>query len=180
MKTIITSILLITTLSVTSQTLTLVPESSTIEWIGYGEAGGFMQQGSIDPQQGEITMSSDSISEGFLVIDMTSIHHNDENLEKHLLKKDFFWSSKYPSAQLVVESIENGKATGLLTIRGITEYIDFPVDIEMKGGKVVIKGSLTIDRTKFGIKYNSNSYFQDLGSYAIKNDFDLNFELLFD
>ncbi len=38
---------------------------------------------------------------------------------------------------------------------------------------------MKLDRTKFDIKYNSSSYFQDLGNYAIKNDFDLEYELFF-
>jgi len=42
------------------------------------------------------------------------------------------------------------------------------------------KGKMTIDRTLYNIKYNSSSYFQDLGNYAIKNEFELKFELIFE
>ncbi len=38
---------------------------------------------------------------------------------------------------------------------------------------------LTIDRTKYDIRYRSDSFFDNLGDIAINNDFDLNIKLKF-
>ena len=65
--------------------------------------------------------------------------------------------------------------SGDLTIKGITNkvlihsYIDFDKNTSI--------GELIIDRTKWGIKYGSSSFFDDLGDRAIYNDFILNFHL---
>ena len=64
---------------------------------------------------------------------------------------------------------------GALTIKGITKeilihsYIDFD--------KNTSKGELILDRTMWGIKYGSSSFFDDLGDRAIYDDFILNFDL---
>ena len=79
-----------------------------------------------------------------------------------------------------MSSFEDGVVKGKITIRGITKDITCPVKLEKSESKIVASGKLVVDRTKFDIKYNSSSYFQDLGSYAIKNDFLLTFELTFD
>ncbi|WP_190927337.1 hypothetical protein [Hymenobacter armeniacus] len=39
-------------------------------------------------------------------------------------------------------------------------------------------GTATLDRTQFGVKYKSHSFFQNLGSYAIRNDFQVTFDRL--
>ena len=70
--------------------------------------------------------------------------------------------------------------TADLTIRGITKTVSFDVENKEDQGVFTAVGMISIDRTKFDIKYNSSSFFQDLGNYAIKNEFDLRFELVFE
>jgi hypothetical protein len=41
------------------------------------------------------------------------------------------------------------------------------------------KATVVIDRTKYGIKYGSGDFFDDLGDRAILNDFDLDVVLKF-
>jgi len=101
-------------------------------------------------------------------------------LDRIWAKKDFFWTKKYSTAHLDIISIVSDTVTAELTIKEITHPIHFPIDYQHRGSTIVTSGSMTIDRTLYGIKYNSNSYFQDLGNYAIKNEFDLNFEIFFE
>lgn len=180
MKTLITILALFGFLATSAQQYKLNPKKSKVEWIGYGEIGDFKQQGTIDVKEGSITLEDKTIKSAKLVIDMKSISHPDKSLSKHLAKKDFFWSKKYPTAQLDIVAIENDTVTADLTIRGITKPINFPMQLEQEGTSIIAKGTMTIDRTIYDIKYNSSSYFQDLGNYAIKNEFDLNFEVVFD
>ena len=46
------------------------------------------------------------------------------------------------------------------------------------GGDLRLTGTATLDRTEFGINYNSTAHFQNLGSYAIRNDFQVAFDVL--
>ena len=64
-------------------------------------------------------------------------------------------------------------------IRGKKQIISVPVKFQKQAENLIVAGTIVLDRTKFDIKYNSSSYFQDLGNYAIKNDFDLDYEFLF-
>jgi len=180
MKILITIVALFHFLAVTGQSFQLNPKNSKLTWIGYAEVGGFKQEGTINVKAGSLTFENEKIKSAKVVIDMNTINHADKNLSKHLCKKDFFWSKKYPIAELILLSIEESKVTANLTIKGITHAITFPIQLEKNGAQIMIKGELTIDRTIYGIKYNSSSYFQDLGNYAIKNEFDLSFELVFE
>lgn len=179
MKTFITIIALLHFLTASSQQLTLNPKKSKVEWTGYGEVGDFKQEGTIKAKEGSLTLENGQVKSASVVIDMKTIKHQDKSLSKHLLKKDFFWSRKYPTARLDITSIQNDTIIGALTIKAVTHPIEFPIVLEERGASIRIKGSMTIDRTLYGIKYNSSSYFQDLGSYAIKNEFDLRFEVVF-
>jgi hypothetical protein len=180
MKTFITIIALIQFLTASGQQFILNPEKSKVEWTGYGEIGDFKQEGAINVKEGSLSLVDGIIISAKVIIDMNTIRHQDKNLSKHLSNKDFFWSKKYPTAQLDITSIENNNAIAELTIKNITHSINFPIQFDRRGETIIIKGNMTIDRTLYGIKYNSSSYFQDLGNYAIKNKFDLSFEVIFD
>ena len=49
--------------------------------------------------------------------------------------------------------------TGQLTLRAITQEIQFPAIIVRNGEDIVATASVTIDRTKWGITYQSGSVF---------------------
>ncbi len=160
-----------------SQTFKLSTSNSKAKWTGYSEVGGYEQSGSINLNSGELTIDNDKITSARLSFDTKSISHTDKKLEKHLKAKDFFYVKKYPESIFILKKLKDGKAFGELTMRGKTNPITIPIKIENE--KIRIIGNVVIDRTKFEIKYNSSSYFQDLGSYAIKNEFDLSFDVSF-
>jgi len=62
-----------------------------------------------------------------------------------------------------------------LTIKGKTESISFDANVE----KNMATAEITIDRTKFDVKYGSGSFFDDLGDNMIYDDFVLNVNLAF-
>jgi polyisoprenoid-binding protein YceI len=81
-------------------------------------------------------------------------------------------------AVFVLREVVDGQATGELTLKGITKPVRFPLTITTQPEGLRIKGTATIDRTQFGVNYNSSSFFQNLGSYAIRNEFTLAFDVL--
>ncbi|MEN1785238.1 MAG: YceI family protein, partial [Bacteroidota bacterium] len=85
--------------------------------------------------------------------------------------------AKYPRARVNIKNITNGIMKGTLTIKGITKPITVPYKRVNSDKGIVLKGMVTIDRTLYGINYNSDSFFKNLGANAIKNTFDVNFKI---
>ncbi len=158
---------------------TLRPAKQVISWTGYGEIGSYSLTGVLNLKSGSFEYDGKVLSKGVFVFDMNSINHENKTLVKHLKEEDFFYVKKYPVAEFQLSTVKNGKASGFVIIRNIKKPIEFQVSIVENAAKqLIIKGSLSIDRTQFEINYNSNSFFQNLGSNAIKNEFELKFELV--
>lgn len=99
-------------------------------------------------------------------IDVKSINTNDENRDGHLQSADFFDAAKYPKITFKSKSMTEAgknqyKLTGDLTMHGVTKTVTFDVKY---GGTVTdpygnvkagFKITGVIDRTDFGLKYNS-------------------------
>ena len=56
--------------------------------------------------------------------------------------------------------------------------ISFPAKVGVKGGVAAASGTVTIDRTKFGLKYGSKNFFSSIGDKAINDDFTLSFNVI--
>jgi polyisoprenoid-binding protein YceI len=68
--------------------------------------------------------------------------------------------------------------TGKLTIKGITNKISFPATVNINNGGLTANGTAKIDRAQYDIKYNSGSFFKDLGDKMIYDDFEIEFDLV--
>lgn len=160
---------------------------SSIEWVGKKVTG--EHSGTIKISEGTINVEGDKIASGDITIDMNSIAVTDikdaetnQKLKGHLMSDDFFGVNNFPTANLKInktEKIEGNKykVHADLTIKGKTEKVEFPAVIMMEDNKVVAIGDLTIDRTKFGIKYGSGQFFEDLGDRMIYDDFTISFKV---
>jgi len=165
--------------SIYAQTYQLDKKQSLFSWTGYAEVGGFSQEGSIHAKNGVVFLDSDTIQSATIVMDMSTIKSTTNGVDKHLKNKDFFFVKKHPEASLQLISFKDEIVQANLTIRGVTKMIEFPITICIEEDTVKAKGELTIDRTLYEIKYNSSSFFKSLGDQAIKNEFDLSFNLVF-
>lgn len=159
-------------------------EKSQIEWIGKKIGG--QHEGTIQLKSGYFDLTDDKIVSGNFVVDMTTITCTDftdegynQKLIGHLKSDDFFGVEQYPTATFVVTTstrFSNGKATvsGNITIKGKTENISFVV--ERKGKEY--SSRIDIDRSKFDVRYGSNSFFDNLGNKAIDDIFILDITLV--
>ena len=166
-----------------AQKVTVNTEKSSIEWLGKKIGG--QHVGTIQLKSGYIELKDDKIVAGNFVIDMASIKNTDledegynQKLVGHLKSDDFFGVEKYPTAKFVVtksSKFSNGKATvtGDITIKGKTESITF----EVTKGNNEYSSKIDIDRSKFDVRYGSNSFFDNLGDKAINDIFTLNVKL---
>ncbi len=116
------------------------------------------------------------------VTDITDADGN-AKLVGHLKGDDFFAVAKHPTAQFVITSATpttpgNYNVTGKLTIKGITNEVTFPTQVKADPGKLTATANITVDRTKYDIKFRSTNFFENLGDKAIYNDFTLNVTLV--
>ena len=74
----------------------------------------------------------------------------------------------------LTKKIDTYNLTADLTIKGITKSITFPATFKKVGNVFEGNAKITLDRTKWDIKYGSSSFFEGLGDKAIKNEIELN------
>ena len=176
--------LFVSSFAISAQNVAVNTEKSTIAW--HGEKIGGEHDGTIDLKSGELTIENEAITSGNFVVDMTSIKNRDiedagykAKLEGHLKSDDFFGVEKFPTSKLVItkaSKFENGtaKVQADLTIKGKTEEVTF--DMVQAGDNYTAE--LKIDRSKFDVRYGSNSFFDNLGDKAIDDIFTLTVTLV--
>jgi len=135
---------------------------STVKWLGKKVTGEHF--GSIAVKEGSLEVANGKVSGGKVVIDMASLTVEDikdagtnGKLVGHLKSDDFFGVATFPTAELVVTKVENNGSnhtfSGNLTIKGITNPATFTATSSKDGKSTVYKGTLTIDRTKYNVRY---------------------------
>lgn len=165
-------------------TYTVDTKATTATWLGKKVTG--QHTGTINLSKGSIISDGKAITGGSFDIDMNSITCTDltdpqwnGKLIGHLKSDDFFSVEKNPTAKFEISKVtlkegNNYDITGKLTIKGITNEITFPAMIKMDAKTLVTVAKITVNRTKFDIKYGSASFFESIGDKAISDDFELN------
>jgi polyisoprenoid-binding protein YceI len=159
-------------------------DKSSVTWKGYKVTGS--HEGEISIKSGYLSFDEGKLTGGEFTIDMTTIVNTDlegeykGKLEGHLKSDDFLGVEEFPTAKLVFNKVKNtGKnvyeVSGDLTIKDQTQAVTF--NISIKGNNAT--ADLKIDRTKFGVKYRSTSFYEDLKDKAIYDEFDLSSNLEF-
>jgi polyisoprenoid-binding protein YceI len=160
-------------------------EKSKINWVGKKVTG--QHSGTINFADGTLVFKKNALKGGSFTVDMTSIAVTDleagkgkEKLEGHLKADDFFGTAKFATAKLTFKTIAKNKdntynVTANMTIKDITAPVSFVLSV--KGNTAAT--SLKIDRTKYGIKFKSKNFFENLGDNVIDDEFDLTVNLQF-
>ena len=165
----------------------VVQDLSSFTWEGK-EASGNTHTGNIDLYKGSLKVMNSSFSSAFIGINMNSINCTDlegsakERLEGHLKSEDFFATDSHQIATLNVNAIKTAnnvsKASGILTIKGISQPITFPTTVFLDGDNIVIDGTLRFDRSNFDVRFRSDKWYSDLGDKLIYNDIDLTYHIV--
>jgi polyisoprenoid-binding protein YceI len=173
---------------VKSKNYSVDTKTSTATWLAKKVTG--QHTGTINVSKGELIADRNTIAGGTLEFDMNSITCTDltnkeynDKLINHLKSDDFFSAEKNPSAKFEVTKVtqksgNDYQVTGKLTIKGITNEITFPALIKMDQKVIVTIAKITVDRTKFDIKYKSASFVEGLGDKAINDEFELNVNIV--
>lgn len=182
-KTIAIALLLLITLTMKAQNKKIDATKSSINWVGKKVTG--QHTGTINIKEGTLVFIKNKLKGGNINVDMSSIKVTDlktgegkEDLEGHLKADDFFGTTKFATSNIDFKLIsDNGKGsysvTANMTIKDVTSPVKFDILIKDKTATALLK----IDRTKFGIKYGSGSFFENLGDKTISDEFELNVTL---
>lgn len=184
LKTIAIALFVAVSTIATAQTKKVDASKSKVEWIGKKVTG--QHNGTINLKDGALVFKKKKLKGGTFTVDMTSINTTDltgeykGKLDGHLKADDFFGTDKYPTSKLDFKLIsDNGdntyNVTANLTIKDVTAPVNFKITV--KGN--VATTTLKIDRTKYGIKYGSGSFFDNLGDKTINDEFQLDVTLQF-
>jgi polyisoprenoid-binding protein YceI len=186
---ITTAIIFFATIFVNAQTIYKADVAgSKITWLGKKVTG--EHTGTINLASGEITINKDMLTKADFQIDMNSLKSTDMSdegyrakLDGHLKSDDFFGVDKFPKASFVMDKavkIQKGTTfvNGKITIKGTTLPMTIKAVItDTPEGKRIF-ADLTIDRTKFNLRYGSGSFFDNLGDKTIYDDFNVSLNIL--
>jgi len=153
---------------------------SSIKWLGKKVTG--EHSGAISLKEGSLEVENSKVTGGKVVIDMNSIVDTDiadagmnGKLVGHLKGDDFFGVA---TAELVITKVDGNNFSGNLTIKGITNPTSFTATASKEGKNTVYKGTITVDRSKYNVRYGSKSFFDNLGDKVIYDEFTLEFNLV--
>lgn len=167
------------------------PAATTVTWTGRKVIG--QHTGHIKVESGSVQWGRDGMAGAEITIDMTSITVLDMDpestaeLTSHLKSRDFFNVWQYPRSTFRGSRVEkiagaaagapNYAVTGDLSIKGISRPVSFPVLAVQDKLGIHAKGTLVFDRTQYGIKYRSGSFFDALGDKVIDDKVQIDFDL---
>lgn len=172
-------------------------DSSVIEWEGSKPLG--KHNGTVAFSEGKLVFSDGKLTGGTFVIDMNSIEVLDDaggykdDLLAHLKgtaegKEDHFFDvAKYPTGKVTINDvvgIEDDAEADLLVyttlnLKGIDNEVVFKAKADKSDNMLKFTTpTFNIDRTKWGIKYGSKSFFSDLGDSFINDDIALKLKVV--
>ena len=107
-------------------------------------------------------------------------------LVNHLKSDDFFSVEKFPTATLKITEVKSHKSEkndanylvkGNLTIKGITNPIEFAVKADKTEKGIMGSATMVVDRSKYDVRFGSGSFFEGLGDKLIYDDFKMKVSL---
>jgi len=146
--------------------------------------------GEVKISNGRFTAENNVLKSGTFDIDLNTITDADltdqasnDKLVSTLKSETFFSTDKFPKASFAIVSATKTSGNqydikGKLTIKGITNDVSFPATLAINGKKLNATAKITVDRTKYDIKFRSKNFFENLGDKVIYDDFDLNVNLV--
>lgn len=123
------------------------PEASTLLFEGYGI--GKSHEGTFTDWQGELFFENGKLVGATGTIQTASVTTDIASLDNHLRDEDFLDVTTYPVITITSTSLSEGVMTALLSFKGTTKEISFPVTITENS----ISSDFLLDVTDFSIDY---------------------------
>jgi polyisoprenoid-binding protein YceI len=155
---------------------------STLAWVG-GKTfvKDWRHNGTVNISEGRVFVEDGTVVGGDFMIDMNTITNLDleeeqnKQLVNHLKSSDWFDVENYPTARFVIIDVEtldgpNLEITGDLTIKGVTNQVSFEATVDLTDETATAKANFNIDRSEYGVKFGSLSFFSDLVDENVVGD----------
>jgi polyisoprenoid-binding protein YceI len=161
---------------------------SNLHWFATKVTG--KHDGTVKLSAGTIKTDGKTVTGGSFDVDMSTLvvlditdKETNGKLLGHLMSDDFFSAAKHKTAHFDISKVvskggANYDVTGDLTIKGIKNEVTFPATITASAKSVTAKAKITLDRTKWDIKYGSGKFFEGLGDKVIHDDFVIELDLV--
>ena len=135
---------------------TVDKSASQLGFVGIGDGSEF--QGSFGSWDADIHFNPAKLdaSSATVTIDMGSAATGDPSRDDPLTDPNWFSTSVFPSATFTTTAIASTGpnayvADGTLTIKGVSQAVKLPFTLTINGDHADMAGSLTLDRTLWGI-----------------------------
>ncbi len=123
-------------------------KKSQVTWLGEKITG--KHWGKVAIKSGKLELNKGNLEGGEILMDMNNMTVDDikdkstaSKFLGHIKSADFFEVEKFPSAKLVIKSVDKETVKADLTIKGVTQPVTFNYTKDDK----VFKGDLVFDRT---------------------------------
>jgi 8-hydroxy-5-deazaflavin:NADPH oxidoreductase len=166
----------------TPTTFKMDAAKSSFKWTGKKVAG--THWGYVKFSDGSLQIQKGALVGGTFNVDMTTIDCQDtqgewgQKLVGHLKSDDFFNVEKFQKSTLTIKTVTPKGANQYdvvadLTIKGVSKDVKFTATVIIAGATATATADFKIDRTDYGIRYGSGSFFDNLGDKAIDNTFNV-------
>ncbi|MBX2894754.1 MAG: YceI family protein [Cyclobacteriaceae bacterium] len=188
MKFVLISLLALLSFSVEAQKTDIDLKQSKIEWTGKKLGG--EHYGNIQLSSGHLTFNKNKLVGGTFEMDMASItcvditdDKSNKRLVDHLKSEDFFSVTRFPKSSFIITRVEYKSATeylvtGDLTIKDKANPITFTAKINAMSTQTIAEATLVFDRSKYDVKFGSQSFFENLGDKLVYDDVDMTVKLV--
>jgi len=166
----------------------VVTSDSKVIWKGEKVTG--EHWGYVNVNTAYVDIKDNMLVGGTFSIDMNSITCEDmeqdnpynAKLVGHLKSDDFFGVEQYPTSSFEITKVvpvdgDKYRITGKVTIKGKTQMLSFPATINIKDGMLHTRATFSIDRSKFDVRYGSETFFGDLQDKAIYDEFEMTLDI---
>lgn len=187
MKFVLIAMLCVLSFAAEAQKTDIDLKQSKLEWTGKKLGG--EHYGNIQLSSGYLTFVKNKLTGGAFQMDMTSItcvditdEKSNRRLVDHLKSEDFFSVTRFPTSKFVITKVEPKSAneysiTGNLTIKEKTNPIIFTANVNTLDKQTTAEATLVFDRSKYDVKFGSQSFYENLGDKLVYDDVDISITL---
>ncbi|MBK9960174.1 MAG: YceI family protein [Saprospiraceae bacterium] len=170
----------------------LLPQQSIIYWLGSSPTG--THNGSLKFKESKLFIDqAGNLAGGVFNIDMTTIANLDisdpdekKDFEENMKSGNFFQVDSFPTTEFRIvavtaskDSLTNAIVDGELTIKSITKPLQIKAHVNIAENiMLIIIPEFIIDRTEWGINYNSKKIFSNLLDNLINDEIKINMKIL--
>jgi polyisoprenoid-binding protein YceI len=143
--------------------------------------------GYVSISKGELWVENNRLVGGAATIDMNAMEFADKNDKntpiQHLQSADYFDVKRFPFASIEISQVDslNDKTvqiSGYLTIKTVSRLVSFPATIDIQKGVLTANAKLTIDRTNWGINFQSGKFYKKMADEIVSDEIDFEIKIV--